>query len=273
MGTVDFEILDTPEFAKSPLRIVFEQGIEVRGRMDDPDSKRFPFLDDMRAEGVTDYIAVPMPFLDGSIHATSWVTRDPGGFSDDDIAAIRTIMAPLARVSEIVTLRRTASMLLDTYVGNRAGAAYPRRPDPPRSQRHHAGCDLAVGFARLHRAVGPAAGRDRGRDPQPLFRLPGHRDPRPWRRGPEVHGRRPARSVSDRRICRRCHPCLHARAGSRTRSPRQRRCARAPRRRRHRALPLRRRAACRQYPLRQYRRRQPARLHLHRPGRQSRGAA
>jgi len=122
IGTVDFEILETPEFARSPLRIVFEEGLEVRGRMDDPDSKRFPFLDDMRAEGVTDYLAMPMHYLDGSIHATSWVTRHPGGFSDDDIAAIRSIVTPLARVSEIISLRRTAEMLLDTYVGNRAGA-------------------------------------------------------------------------------------------------------------------------------------------------------
>jgi adenylate cyclase len=121
VGSVDFEILATPEFARSPLRIVFQEGLEVRGRMDDPDSKRFPFLDDMRAEGVTDYIAVPMQFLDGSIHATSWTTNRPGGFSDDDIQTIRDIMAPLARVSEIISLRRTASMLLDTYVGNRAG--------------------------------------------------------------------------------------------------------------------------------------------------------
>jgi adenylate cyclase len=90
--------------------------------MDDPDSKRFPFLDDMRAEGVTDYLAMPMYYLDGSIHATSWITRHPGGFSDDDIAAIRSIVTPLARVAEIISLRRTAEMLLDTYVGNRAGA-------------------------------------------------------------------------------------------------------------------------------------------------------
>jgi len=130
IGTVDFEILDTPEFARSPLRIVFEEGLEVRGRMDDPDSKRFPFLDDMRAEGVTDYLAMPMPYLDGSIHATSWTTRHPSGFSDDDVAAIRAMMAPLARVSEIVSLRRTAEMLLDTYVGNRAVATTTpcRRP-------------------------------------------------------------------------------------------------------------------------------------------------
>ncbi len=122
IGAVDFEILDTPEFARSPLRVVFEQGIEVRGRPSDPDSKRFPFLEDMRAEGATDYVAVPMPFLDGSVHATSWITQQTGGFSDGDIAAIRSIISPLARVSEIISLRRTAEMLLDTYVGNRAGA-------------------------------------------------------------------------------------------------------------------------------------------------------
>lgn len=32
IGTVDFEILDTPEFARSPLRIVFEEGREEIGR-------------------------------------------------------------------------------------------------------------------------------------------------------------------------------------------------------------------------------------------------
>lgn len=121
-GAVEFDILDSPEFAASPLRIVFEQGVEVRGRTDDPESERFPFVNDMRAEGATDYIAVPLPFLDGSVHATSWVTRHPGGFGDEHIAAIRSIVTPLARVAEIISLRRTAEMLLDTYVGNRAGA-------------------------------------------------------------------------------------------------------------------------------------------------------
>jgi adenylate cyclase len=120
-GSVDFDIRDTPEFKRSPLRIVFQEGIEVRGRMDDPDSKRFPFFDDMRTEGVTDYIAMPLRFLDGSSHACSWSTKRPGGFSDDEIATLRAIVAPLARITEIVSLRRTATVLLDTYVGNRAG--------------------------------------------------------------------------------------------------------------------------------------------------------
>jgi adenylate cyclase len=121
VGTVDFHILDSPGFQQSPLNIVFQQGIEVRGRIDDPDSKRFPFLDEMRAEGATDYIALPLHFIDGSIHASSWTTKRPGGFSEDDIDSLRAVVTPLARIIEIISLTRTATMLLDTYVGNRAG--------------------------------------------------------------------------------------------------------------------------------------------------------
>src|SRR5204863_6252281 len=80
-----------------------------------------PFLDEMREEGVTDYIALPLLFIDGSTHASSWTTKRPGGFSDGELATLRKIVTPLARIIEIVNLRRTASILLDTYVGNRAG--------------------------------------------------------------------------------------------------------------------------------------------------------
>jgi adenylate cyclase len=120
-GTAGFDLPDSPEFANNPLAIVFGEGREVRCRLDDPASKRFPFLDDMRAEGVTDYIALPLPFIDGSGHGSSWTTKRPGGFSDDELAMLRRIVVPLSRIIEIINLRRTASNLLDTYVGNRAG--------------------------------------------------------------------------------------------------------------------------------------------------------
>ena len=121
MGTVDFKILDSPDFQRSPLFFVFQQGIEVRARIDDPESSRFPIVADLRAEGVTDYIALPLIFIDGSIHASSWTTRQSGGFTDEQIDALRRLIKPLTRLSEIITLIRTASSLLDTYVGNRAG--------------------------------------------------------------------------------------------------------------------------------------------------------
>lgn len=121
MGTVDFQILESPDFHNSPLITVFQEGVEVRARVDDPASDRFPIIADLRAEGVTDYIALPLKFIGGSIHASSWTTRQPGGFTEEQLAALRRIVIPLSRISEIVTLTRTASSLLDTYVGNRAG--------------------------------------------------------------------------------------------------------------------------------------------------------
>lgn len=121
VGTVDHNILDAPEFAVSPLAIVFRQGLEVRARSDDPASTRFPIVQDLQAEGVTDYIALPLVYTDGFVNASSWTTKQPGGFTEEQLDVIRSITVPLARYIEIVTLRRTATLLLDTYVGNRAG--------------------------------------------------------------------------------------------------------------------------------------------------------
>jgi len=89
--------------------------------VDDPESKRFPIMEDMRAEGVTDYVALPLLFMDRAVHASSWTTKQPGGFSEEQLNALRSVIAPLARYIEIISLRRTSALLLDTYVGNRAG--------------------------------------------------------------------------------------------------------------------------------------------------------
>lgn len=121
IGTVDYKILESPDFHTSPLIIVFQQGLEVRARTNDPASKRFPIVEELHAEGVTDYVAMPLPFIDGTLNASSWTTKQPGGFTDEQLAALRRIVTPLARVIEIFSLTRTAASLLDTYVGNRAG--------------------------------------------------------------------------------------------------------------------------------------------------------
>ncbi len=121
IGSVDFNIVDAPEFKASPLAIVFLQGLEVRARVGDPEASRFPIIEDMRAEGVTDYIALPLLFIDGSLHASSWTTKQPGGFSDGQLDALRSLVRVLVRLIEIMQWRRTSSILLDTYVGNRAG--------------------------------------------------------------------------------------------------------------------------------------------------------
>ena len=121
VNTATFDLPESPEFTRNPLAILYAGGHEVRYRLDDPESRRFPLLDDLRAEGVTDYIALPLSFTDGSTHASSWTTKAPDGFTDEHLAALRSIIPPFSRLGEIFALRRTAASLLDTYVGNRAG--------------------------------------------------------------------------------------------------------------------------------------------------------
>ena len=111
------------DYLRSPVLAVYEPGKPVRHLLTGPPSAdETPFLADLRAEGVTDYVALPLVFTDGSLHCATWSTKHPGGFTDEHRDAVRRIIHPFARVAEIRALQRTASNLLDTYVGNNAGA-------------------------------------------------------------------------------------------------------------------------------------------------------
>src|SRR5262245_30973467 len=46
----------------------------------------------------TDYIAFPLEFTGGAVHAAAWSTEHPMGFSERDIADLSPITAPLARI-------------------------------------------------------------------------------------------------------------------------------------------------------------------------------
>ena len=117
-----FGLFDTAEFRENPVARVYATKTAIRRRLADPDCVMdFPILQELRAEGVTDYLASPLLFTDGSVHVVTCTTRQPGGFTDAQIAGLEAIIIPLTRVAEIRAWRRTASTLLDTYVGHDAG--------------------------------------------------------------------------------------------------------------------------------------------------------
>src|SRR6185437_15680618 len=116
-----FDVLDTAEYQNSPFAAVLTTGKSYRRRLGEQAGDDFPIVNDLRAEGVTDYFATPLIFTDGAIHVATWSTREPGGFTEEQFAGIESVITPLARVAEIRALRRTASNLLDTYVGHQAG--------------------------------------------------------------------------------------------------------------------------------------------------------
>jgi adenylate cyclase len=76
---------------------------------------------ELRDEGLTDYVALPMTFCDGKIHGTTWSSDRAGGFDGGHLALIEDLLPAYSLLLEIHHNRRMAISLLDTYVGHRAG--------------------------------------------------------------------------------------------------------------------------------------------------------
>jgi adenylate cyclase len=121
IGEASYGVFESGSFRGSPIARVYQERRPMRVRLDDKGLDAYPQLDELRAEGGTDYVAFPIFFSNGEVHVGTWATRVPGGFSDDHLAAFARITAPLSRLAESHALRRTATSLLDTYVGREAG--------------------------------------------------------------------------------------------------------------------------------------------------------
>jgi adenylate cyclase len=115
--------MQTEDHLGSPLPVIVSSRAEIRRRLADPDCPMdYPVLADLRSQGATDYLAVPLEFLNGEVHVASFSTRRPGGFSDGELAALRRVLPPLTRVAEIYALSRKAGNILEAYLGRQAGA-------------------------------------------------------------------------------------------------------------------------------------------------------
>lgn len=121
IGEADYTLPDSQEFQTSPLHTVVATAKPVRHRMSETPVGFSMMLDDIRAQGATDYVAFPLIATDGAVDSASWSTDLPGGFSDADIKNIEKVIPALARVAEVRALKRTATTLLNTYVGHRTG--------------------------------------------------------------------------------------------------------------------------------------------------------
>jgi adenylate cyclase len=116
------DILESEQFLKSPIRVVFQEHVEVRRRIADPDCPiDFPILEELRGEGVTDFLAMPLRFIGGEVHAASFSTRRPGGFSEAEVEALRRVLPSFTRVVEIYGNMNKARNILDAYLGPSAG--------------------------------------------------------------------------------------------------------------------------------------------------------
>jgi adenylate cyclase len=115
-------VLREDTFLKSPYALIFEGAGGVRRRLDIPgETLDFPILEELRALGVTDYVALPLIFSGGRISAITVACDRRGGFTTAELRMIAEMLPVLARLMEVHALRRTAETVLETYLGRLTG--------------------------------------------------------------------------------------------------------------------------------------------------------
>jgi adenylate cyclase len=86
------------------------------------DARDHAVLHELKAEGLTDYVALPLVFGSGTVNFMTVATAAPDGFTDDDVDRLTALANLLAPLFEILQARRMTLGLLDTFVGPRIGA-------------------------------------------------------------------------------------------------------------------------------------------------------
>lgn len=116
---------------RSPMKYMFDNDVTIlRRHLDGPNKLvDFELLDDLIEQGLTDYLAITTTFGEVS-HSlekrmrgivVTWACDRPGGFTDDDIAALKRIQRRYAVACKTAIQNRIAHNIAETYLGKQAG--------------------------------------------------------------------------------------------------------------------------------------------------------
>ncbi len=133
----NYEYTETPSerWVNSPLYILMQQKMDtLRERLvEQNEPSRFPFLNELRERGATDYLATglvlekwdpdkpidPKNSPEGVL--LSWASNGADGFRDSDLELIRAALPHLGLAIKSATNRKMASDLMRVYLGRDAG--------------------------------------------------------------------------------------------------------------------------------------------------------
>lgn len=118
-----YEVENTQLFLRSPLKVIHDGANELRKDLAapvlDPENEASLYAD-LRAEGLTEYVALPIDHTLGKRHVVTFSTNRPGGFTEDHVAVFRDLLPVLSLVTEVRLKNVMARTLLQTYVGPHA---------------------------------------------------------------------------------------------------------------------------------------------------------
>ncbi|MDH3579359.1 MAG: adenylate/guanylate cyclase domain-containing protein [Hyphomicrobiales bacterium] len=104
-------------YERSPFRQAHETGDWVDLKLDETHDDAFGIIPELKAQGFTHYICVPVLHPDGSQNGVTFATKRKGGFGAEDCALLRAVLPALRVLMEIVSLRRVLDDVLGLYVG------------------------------------------------------------------------------------------------------------------------------------------------------------
>jgi adenylate cyclase len=109
---------DDPRYLKSPLHASFLSREWVELRLADTPDDLFGIVPDLKAQGYTHYICVPIIFANDLTAWATWATRAHVGFSPGDLAVLAAIVPTFSALLELRVAWRTLDTVLRMYVGD-----------------------------------------------------------------------------------------------------------------------------------------------------------
>jgi adenylate cyclase len=115
---LDHGLEKTATYIESPVRVIAEERQRHDWRLDGDGAPPFEILDELRDEGYSHYVIAPLVNARaGLTNALSWATRQPGGFSPEDLRLFDEVLPLYATLVEAKSMWRFAESMLTTYVG------------------------------------------------------------------------------------------------------------------------------------------------------------
>ena len=122
---------ESEEWLRSPMKYMFDNDVSVlRRNLDGPNKLLdFPVLEEVAAQGMTDYLLIRTGLSVKNSAATTgqmgiitiWSADRPGGFTNGELEALQEIQRRFAVACKTVIQSRIARNVSETYLGKEAG--------------------------------------------------------------------------------------------------------------------------------------------------------
>ncbi len=109
---------ETDGYLTSPFFEAAGTGRTVELRLPETDESRFAIVAELKADGFTHYLCMPIPLMNGGHGWVTFATRQLPGFAPSDIAALGRLLPAIAILIDLRSTWLSLDKLLRTYVGD-----------------------------------------------------------------------------------------------------------------------------------------------------------